>query len=242
MNVLIVIPTYNERDNIASLIPEIFRVFGENAIRGSVLVVDDNSPDGTGDAVKALGNTYEVSLIARPGKLGLGSAYTEGFRTAFKTADVIFQMDADFSHDPKEIPNFIKGLKDSDVVVGSRYTAGGRTENWGISRKVISRAGNLIAKTFLGLRLNDVTTGYRAYRTPVLESIDLDSIKSNGYSFLVELLFYVSRKGFRIKETPIVFRDRTQGKSKLSQMEILYFFLTCWRLFVGERLIGALKK
>ncbi len=236
MNVLIVIPTYNERDNITSLIPEIFRVFRENALTGSVLVVDDNSPDGTAAAVRELAASYEVSLIERPGKLGLGSAYIEGFRAGFKNSDVIFQMDADHSHDPGAIPHFIKGLEDFDAVVGSRYVKGGCIENWGVGRKVTSRMGNMLAKNFLGLRQNDVTTGYRAYRTNVLERIELEPIRSNGYSFLIELLFYVSRKGFRVTETPIVFRDRTRGKSKLSQKEIVFFVVTCFRLFVRERL------
>jgi dolichol-phosphate mannosyltransferase len=205
-------------------------------------VVDDNSPDGTAGAVKELAKTYEVSLLERPGKLGLGKAYIDGFRAGFKGADIIFQMDADLSHDPAAIPEFIKALEDHDVVIGSRYVKRGRIENWSAARKVTSQVGNMLAKSLLGLRQNDVTTGYRAYRTCVLESIDLGSIRSNGYSFLIELLFLVSRAGFRVTETPIVFRDRTRGRSKLSHKEIFLFIVTCGRLFVRKRLSGKSGK
>jgi len=226
MKASIVIPTYNERENIERLLPEIFKIFD-----GNVIVVDDNSPDGTADAVDGLSGEFPVTLIRRREKKGIGSAYIAGFRKALdQGADVIMEMDADFSHMPKEIPNFIREMKNYDLVLGSRYIKGGRIENWNFIRRMISKGGNYIARIFLGLDIRDITTGYRAYRREVLEGIDLAGIKSDGYAFQAEMLFRARERGFRIKEVPITFRDRAHGKSKLSRMEIIKFIVLCINL------------
>ncbi len=231
MNVSVVLPTYNERQNVGVIIPWIFRVFGVCGIRGKVIVVDDNSPDGTSEEVERLSSEYDILLIKRKEKLGLGSAYIAGFREALKCSDVVFEMDADLSHSPEEIPNFLEALAGCDVVLGSRYVPFGRIENWSLDRVVISRAGNLIAQQLLRLRIKDITTGYRAYKTQVLEGIDLDLINSNGYAFQAELLYHISGKGFHITEIPIVFRDRKYGESKLSKKEIASFVGLCLSIF-----------
>jgi dolichol-phosphate mannosyltransferase len=228
--VSIIIPTYNEKENIRHLIPEIFRVFEDNGIDGKIIIIDDNSPDGTAEEAKALSKKHNVILISRPRKAGIGSAYITGFKRALQDSDVIFEMDADHSHNPKDIPAFIEKLKDSDVVIGSRYVDGGGILGWGIYRAAVSRIGNLTAKTFLDLKISDITTGYRAYRKEVLEAIDLDAIKSNGYAFQAEIIYLISRKGFNIREVPITFRNREIGESKLSQKEIVWFLITCLRL------------
>lgn len=231
MKVSIVIPTYNERKNIERLIAEIFRIFDKGGIDGSVIVVDDNSPDGTADSVEGLRGEFPVTLIRRREKKGIGSAYITGFRKALgQGADIIMEMDADFSHDPEEIPNFVKEIENSDVVIGSRYIGGGRIENWSFVRRIISKGANLVARILLGLDVEDVTAGYRAYRRETLEGIDLNSIKSNGYAFQAEMLFRAREGGFRIKETPITFRDRAHGKSKLSRTEIIKFIVLCINL------------
>lgn len=231
MKVTIVIPTYNERENIERLIAEIFRIFDKGGIDGSVIVVDDNSPDGTADAVEGLKKEFPVTLIRRQEKRGIGSAYVTGFRKALEQgADAIMEMDADFSHNPEEIPNFIRAMENSDVVLGSRYITGGKIENWNFIRRLISKGGNYIARILLGMDINDITTGYRAYRREVLEGVDLASIKSSGYAFQAEMLVRARERDFRIKEMPITFRDRAHGKSKLSRMEIIRFIVLCINL------------
>jgi len=228
MKVSIVIPTYNERENIGELIPEIFEVFGENRINGNLIVIDDNSPDGTSREVEKLRDRYPIVLIKREQKLGIGSAYITGFRKAMDlNSDIIFEMDADFSHDPRYTLEFIKSLNDSDIVLGSRYIRGGKVENWSLWRKMVSKGANILARILLGLKVNDITTGYRAYRKEVLQEIDLDKIKSNGYGFQAEILLRVKGKGFKVKEIPITFIDRRGGKSKLSKIEIIDFFTFC---------------
>jgi dolichol-phosphate mannosyltransferase len=234
MNVSVVLPTYNERQNVSVVIPRIFSIFSVCGVNGKVIVVDDNSPDGTSEEVNRLSARYDIILITRGKKLGLGSAYIVGFHEALKYSDVIFEMDADLSHSPEEIPNFIEGLNSCDVVLGSRYVPFGRVENWGLGRIVISRAGNLIAQKLLRLRIKDITTGYRAYKKQVLEKIDLDSIYSNGYAFQAEMLHRVSSEGFRILEIPIVFRDRELGESKLSKKEIESFIRLCFSIFFND--------
>jgi len=231
MKVSVVIPTYNERENIERLMAEIFGIFDKGGIDGSVIVVDDNSPDGTADAVEGLKKEYPITLIRRHEKGGIGSAYITGFRKALEQgADVIFEMDADLSHDPNEIPNFMVDTKNFDLVLGSRYIEGGSIENWNFIRRLISKGGNIVARILLGMDINDITTGYRAYRREALEGIDLASIKSNGYAFQAEMLFRVSEMGLGIKEMPITFRDRVHGKSKLSRMEIIRFMVLCINL------------
>ncbi|MBU4342211.1 MAG: polyprenol monophosphomannose synthase [Candidatus Altiarchaeales archaeon] len=231
MKVSIVIPTYNERENIEKLLPEIFGIFDRGGIDGSVIVVDDNSPDGTADAVEGLKREFPITLIRRQEKGGIGSAYITGFGKALEQgADVIMEMDADFSHSPEEIPNFVREIESSDVVIGSRYIKDGEIENWNFIRRIISKGGNLVARILLGLDVEDVTTGYRAYRRETLEGIELGSIESNGYAFQAEMLVRARERGFSIKEMPITFRDRVHGKSKLSRMEIIRFIVLCINL------------
>lgn len=229
----VVIPTYNERDNIGTLLPRILE-----QPRFRVLVVDDNSPDGTAAVVAAIAETQpRVGLLSRPGKLGLGTAYIDGFRRALaEGAAYICEMDADFSHDPSYLPVLLDAAETRyDLVLGSRYVRGGGTTDWGLPRRIISIGGNLYARTILGLPVMDATGGFRCYRRRVLEAIDLDGIHSNGYSFQIELVYRTMRAGFRIGEVPIIFPDRRVGQSKMSRRIVLEALLTVWRLRLGRR-------
>lgn len=231
MRATIILPTYNERENIKELIPEIFEIFKKENIDGNLIVVDDNSSDDTAKEVKNLGKEYSITLIERKGKLGIGSAYITGFKRALNdNSDIIFEMDADLSHDPGYIPEFLKNLNEYDLVIGSRYIKGGCIENWNLYRKLVSKGANTLAGLLTGLSIYDITTGYRAYKSKILRKIDLDSIKSNGYAFQLEILFKTTKEGFRIKETPITFRERKKGRSKLSKFEILKFFVLSLKL------------
>ena len=212
---LVVIPTYNERENIPLLLPRVLE-YPEL----SVLVVDDGSPDGTGDLVAAtLESNERVHLLRRAGKQGLGTAYVAGFRYALERgADYVFEMDADFSHDPRYLPDLLHAAETAyDLVIGSRYVPGGGTTDWGLVRQIISRGGNVYARLLLGLPLSDMTGGYRCYRRTALEAIDLDHIRSNGYSFQIEMAYRVHQAGLRVGEVPIVFPDRRVGASKMSK-------------------------
>ncbi len=215
MNILLIIPVYNERDNIPQLIPAIFQA----APQAHLLFIDDNSPDGTG----ALIQTYaaadaRVHLLSRPGKMGLGSAYKTGFQMALQqNYEYIFEMDADFSHDPKYLPDFLNAIEHADLVIGSRYIPGGSTPNWTALRRFISGGGNIFARFMLGLPSHDCTSGYRCYRRQTLEAVDFANIQSQGYSFQVELVFQTFRKHLRVAEIPIVFMDRRIGQSKMSR-------------------------
>ena len=216
---LVIIPTYNEIDNLPSLLPRVLEISTL-----SVLVVDDGSPDGTGDYVAAqLDANPRVHLICRPGKQGLGSAYVAGFRYALAHgADYAFEMDADFSHDPKYLPDLLHAAETTyDLVIGSRYISGGGTTDWGFGRQLISRGGNLYARLILGLPLADMTGGFRCYRRRALEAIDLEQVRSNGYSFQIEMAYRVHQAGFRVGEVPIIFPDRRVGASKMSK-DIVY--------------------
>jgi len=222
---LVIIPTYNEIENIPRLIPAIFEV-NENV---DILVVDDSSPDGTGNAVNVLKGKYpSVHLLVRPEKQGLGRAYIAGFEWGLKNGyDVLVEMDADFSHRPQDLMRLLVCLEESkaDFAVGSRYVPGGKTVNWGLMRKLISRAGSLYAKLILWFNINDWTGGFNAWKKEVLNKIDLSTIKSNGYSFQIELKYRALRNGFKVTEVPIVFEDRNVGQSKMSTkivMEALY--------------------
>lgn len=224
----VVIPTYNERENIGTLIPHIIA-----DPRFKVLVVDDNSPDGTGQIVADLAQQCDrVGLIARSGKLGLGTAYVAGFKQALKAgAQYIFEMDADFSHDPSYLPNLLRAAEtDYDLVLGSRYIPGGATTDWGIMRRVISRGGSLYTRMILGLPIRDCTGGFRCYRRHVLESFDLDTVRSNGYSFQVEMLYRAYSHHFRVGEIPIVFPDRRVGASKMSRRIVFEAMIMVWRM------------
>lgn len=215
MRTLIIIPTYNELENLPPLLKDIF----SNAPETDILIVDDNSPDGTGDlADKLSSEDPRVHVLHRSGKLGLGTAYIAGFRYAIEHGyDAAFEMDADFSHDPRYLPDFLAKIEQADLVIGSRYIPGGSTPNWSLLRRFISGGGNIFSRVVLGLRVHDCTAGYRCYRRAVLENIDMESIRSQGYGFQVEMAYRVQKRGYKIVETPIVFMDRRVGKSKMSR-------------------------
>src|SRR5262245_25674343 len=220
----VIIPTYNERDNIGALIPRILDV-----PRFRVLIVDDNSPDGTAEVVAEIVRSEpRVGLLSRPAKLGLGTAYIAGFRRALaEGAEYICEMDADFSHDPRYLPTLLEATETRyDLTLGSRYVDGGGTTDWVTIRKIISRGGNIYARSILGLPVTDATGGFRCYRRRVLEAIDLDAIHSNGYSFQIELVYRTMRAGFRIGEVPIIFPDRRVGRSKMSRRIVMVALVT----------------
>jgi dolichol-phosphate mannosyltransferase len=226
---LVVIPTYNERGNIERIIAA---VLAQDA-RLEVLVVDDGSPDGTGEIVDGIaGSNPKVHAIHRAGKLGLGTAYLAGFKWALEqNYDFVFEMDADFSHDPVHLPQFLEAIRNADLVLGSRYRKGKVTVvNWPMSRLMLSYAANLYARVVTGLPLDDCTGGFKCFRRYVLEAIDLDSVRSNGYAFQIEMSFRAWQNGFRIVEIPIVFVDRTEGESKMSKKIIREAVWMVWRL------------
>lgn len=229
---LIIIPTYNENENIKELIIQILALNKEL----DILVIDDNSPDSTGEIAEALARSNSrIRVIHRPEKMGLGSAHIEGFKFALREGcKNVLTMDADFSHNPRYIPELIKTIeeKEADVAIGSRYVEGGETVNWGKFRKFISSSANLMAKYIGGLKTLDSTGGFRCYRSEVIKSIDLGHLHSNGYSFLMEILFICQRHGFKIREVPIRFEDRRVGISKISRKEIYKAIITLIRLLV----------
>lgn len=226
MKTLVVIPTYNEKENIQAIIPAIF---AQN-LGVEILVVDDNSPDGTGAIVREMQkNLPLLHLLSRPGKQGLGKAYIAGFRWGMDHGfDIITEMDADFSHRPEDLGPLLKKLQSNDFAVGSRYISGGRTVNWGLLRKIISRGGGIYARLILGFPLNDWTGGFNAWKKEVLQGIDLSSVESNGYSFQIELKYKAMKKGFQGAESPIVFEDRRVGQSKMSLKIVIEAFYRVW--------------
>ena len=234
MKTLIIVPTYNERENISRLLPELMALGPD--VR--VLVVDDNSPDGTGKLADELAAEYDrISVLHRPGKLGLGSAYVAGFKYAIQQdVDCVFEMDADFSHDPAMIPRFIEEIASCDVVIGSRYISGINVVNWPMSRLLLSYFANIYTRVVTGMSIRDTTSGYKCFRREVLENIDLDNVRSDGYAFQIEMNFRCWRKGYRIREIPIIFVDRRSGTSKLSRGVIneaiwIVWWLRLQRLF-----------
>ncbi len=233
MKTLIIIPTYNEIDNLRPLLEQTFTY----APATDVLIVDDNSPDGTGKLADAIHDeNSQVQVMHRAGKLGLGTAYIAGFMYAIERGyDAAFEMDADFSHDPRYLPDFLQKIEDADLVIGSRYVPGGATPNWSFMRRFISGGGNIYTRVLLGTHIHDWTAGYRCYRRRVLESINLDSIKSQGYAFQIEMAYRVTRKGFKIVETPIVFMDRRVGKSKMSRKIFIEGFTYVLRARFGKQ-------
>lgn len=225
----VIIPTYNESDNIPNLVGQLIAL----PIDARVIVVDDNSPDGTGALVDEI-STREprVFCVHRPAKLGLGTAHIAGMRRAFElNLDPICTMDADFSHNPRYLPDLLAGLSQFDVMIGSRYVPNGGMQGRDVKLRVISWGANLFARMTLGLKATDCTAGFRAYRRPVLESIDLDHVFSNGYSFLIEMLFLCQTRGWRIGESPVMYEDRRAGTSKISRAEIYKATYTVLRLF-----------
>jgi dolichol-phosphate mannosyltransferase len=232
MKTAIVIPTYNEVENIGKLIPEIFDLGIEGL---EVIVVDDNSPDGTGNIVEEIKrNDDRVHLLRREGKLGLGTAYVEGFQYALdQGAQFIFEMDADFSHDPKMIPEFLENTQKNDLVVGSRYLNGVSIVNWPLRRLALSLVANKYVRLITGMKLTDATSGFKCYRRRVLEAIDLGKIRSNGYSFQIEMKFKAGKKNFAIVEIPIIFVDRNFGATKMSRKIVFEAALVVWKLRLG---------
>ena len=226
---LVIVPTYNERENIRLLIES---VLSKDA-RIDMLIVDDGSPDGTGAIVDEIaGANPRVFALHRPSKMGLGTAYLEGFRWALERSyDFVFEMDADFSHNPDHLPEFLRRIVDCDLVLGSRYRNGRVTVvNWPMSRLLLSYSANIYARAVTGLQLFDSTGGFKCFRRKVLEAIDLDAVKSNGYAFQIEMSFRAWKKGFRIAEIPIVFVDRTEGESKMSKRIVREAVWMVWRL------------
>jgi dolichol-phosphate mannosyltransferase len=226
---LIIVPTYNERFNIARLIPAILAQDPSLEI----LVVDDGSPDGTGAIVDGIAtNNARVHVIHREGKLGLGTAYIAGFRWALERKyDLVFEMDADFSHNPERLPEFLEAIRESDVVLGSRYQDGHvNVVNWPMSRLFLSYAANIYARFVTGLPIFDTTGGFKCFRRNVLDSIDLNAVKSNGYAFQIEMSYRVWKRGFRLLEIPIIFVDRTEGVSKMSKKIVREAIWMVWRL------------
>jgi dolichol-phosphate mannosyltransferase len=212
---LVVVPTYNERVNLPLILPQIL----QQDPRLEVLVVDDNSPDGTGELADEMAQAdARIHVLHRPGKHGLGKAYLAGFRWALDRGyDFIFEMDADFSHDPKFLVDFLRAIEQADLVIGSRYRTGVNVINWPISRLLLSLGANQYAMWVTGLPVMDATGGFKCFRREVLEAIDFDRVRSNGYSFQIEMTFRAWKKGFRVVEIPIVFTDRVEGQSKMNK-------------------------
>lgn len=225
---VVIVPTYNERNNLALLIPQILQQGQEF----HVLVVDDNSPDGTGRlADEIAAGEPRVHVLHRPGKLGLGTAYVEGFRWALDFgAELIFEMDADFSHDPRRLPAFVEAAQSCDLVLGSRYVAGGGVENWPLTRRLMSQGGSLYARTILGVKVRDLTGGFKCFRRRVLEAMDLGAIRTSGYAFQIEMTYRALLMGFCVREIPIRFVDRVRGKSKMSRRIFWEAVLKVWEL------------
>lgn len=226
---LVITPTYNERANIPTLVE---RVLAQDP-RIECLFVDDNSPDGTGDLIAEIAATNQrVHLLRRPGKMGLGTAYRDGFHWALKRDyELIFEMDADFSHDPDHLPEFLAAAEHADFVLGSRYLDGKVTVmNWPISRLILSYGANIYARIVTGMKLWDATGGFKCFHRRVLAAIDLDDVRSNGYAFQIEMSYRAMRKGFKPVEIPIVFADRTEGESKMSGHIVREAIFMVWRL------------
>jgi dolichol-phosphate mannosyltransferase len=220
---VVCLPTYNERENIEAMLRRLGGVFAESGLDARVLVVDDSSPDGTGEIAERLAAELGyVDVLHRARKEGLGPAYVAGFRRALAGgAELILEMDCDFSHDPGDLPRLIAAAETADVVLGSRYVTGGGTRNWGLVRRIVSRGGSLYAQIVLGVRIHDLTGGFKCFRRHVLEAIDLDAVRTKGYAFQIELTYRALKAGFRVVEVPIVFTDRELGGSKMSRGIVL---------------------
>jgi len=238
MKILVIIPTYNELDNLPRLLHEVLSRNDEV----NVLVVDDNSPDGTAAYVeKEMQLNNRIHLIKRASKQGLGTAYIAGFKFALQNNfEFIFEMDADFSHDPKEIPKFLNEINNADLIIGSRYITGVNVINWPMRRLLLSWFANLYTRFITGMPVHDATGGFKCFRRKVLEAIDLGNIKSNGYAFQIEMNFKAWKKGFKIKEIPIIFVDRMKGKSKMSRKIVREAVTMVWKLRV-KSIFGLLN-
>jgi len=227
MKIVIVIPTYNEKDNLPILLEKIAAL---QLPDWQAIVVDDNSPDGTGQLAEALKSRYPLGVIHRPRKQGLGSAYRQALTEALdRQPDYVVQMDADLSHDPADIPMLLALARDYDLVIGSRYIPGGATKNWSGFRRRISRSANFLVRLILSSKIHDLTSGFKVFRDEVLDKLNLDQTSSRGYNFQIEVSVMVERLGYRIKEMPIIFTERRSGHSKFS----LRIVLECaWRVFL----------
>jgi dolichol-phosphate mannosyltransferase len=230
---LICIPTYNEIENLQPLVESALKATEASQVGKPVdiLVIDDNSPDGTGQLADRLADRHSprVHVLHRPGKAGLGQAYIAGFGWGMERGyDVLIEMDADFSHDPKYLPEMLKRLETHDVAIGSRYVPGGGTVNWGLGRKIISRGGSLYSRIILGAGIRDFTGGFNGWKRPALEAVNLGTLRSDGYSFQIELKYRAFKKGFRITEFPIVFEDRKVGKSKMNKKIVIEALGRVW--------------
>ncbi len=234
MKMVVVIPTYNERDNIEKLVDQV--LMQNEGI--NVLIVDDNSPDGTGTIVDTIASVNpRVKVLHRPGKQGLGSAYRAGFTIALEDqADYIVEMDADFSHDPKVLPLFIEKMNEADVVVGSRYLNGVSVVNWPIRRLVLSYCASVYTRLVTGLKLRDCTSGFKCFKRSVLQSLDLQSVRSDGYSFQIEMNYRCAELGYVLTEVPIIFIDRHAGTSKMSKQIVREAVFMVWKLKIGSLL------
>ncbi len=237
MKGLIVIPTYNERETIDHILDAIDAL----KLGLDILIVDDNSPDGTAARVRERAQTNpHLKLIVRAGKLGLGTAYVAGFKYAIAEGyECVFEMDADFSHDPEELPNFLAAIETHDFVLGSRYVHGISVVNWPLSRLMLSYFASFYTRTITGMPIKDPTGGFKCFRIEVLKSIDLDGIRSGGYSFQIEMNFKAWKKGFRWKEIPIIFVDRRVGQSKMSKAIVREAVIMVWKLRL-KSIIGSL--
>jgi len=230
---LIIIPTYNEAENLEPLVSAVLALDAGLEI----LVVDDNSPDGTGQIADRLSETLGVvHVLHRPGKMGLGTAYVEGFKWAIEHGyDYVFEMDCDFSHDPAYLPTFLSKVSEADLVIGSRYVKGGGTPNWGVLRKLISWGGNAFARLMLGLKTHDCTGGFRCYRRQMLQRVPWEQIRLQGYGFQVGAVYYVERLGGRVAEFPIIFEDRRVGQSKMSSKIVVEAFAYVTRMALSGK-------
>ncbi len=234
-HVLVLTPTYNERDNLEPFIGDLFGVLPD----AHLLVIDDSSPDGTGELADELAAGDErISVLHRPRKLGLGTAYVEGFRYALHhDYDTVFEMDTDLSHDARHLPSFLRALAEgADVAVGSRNIVGGGVVGWGLRRHLISRGGSIYARAILGVGVRDLTTGYKAYTRRALEQIDVESLRSDGYAFQIETTYRALCRGLQVVEVPIVFVDRRVGRSKLDGKVFAEAIFAVWRLRLTELL------
>jgi dolichol-phosphate mannosyltransferase len=227
MRFLIIVPTYNEIENLPNLVSAVFAVVPPSV---DVLVVDDNSPDGTGKLADSLAaQNSRLHVLHRPGKMGLGTAYVNGFRWGIeKGYDALIEMDADFSHNPRYLPQMLELLTQNDVVIGSRYVAGGGTVNWGLGRKILSRGGSFYSRMILGATIRDFTGGFNGWRRKVIEAIELGTLRSDGYSFQIELKYRAFLKKFKIVEFPIIFEDRKIGKSKMNRRIVFEALMRVW--------------
>jgi dolichol-phosphate mannosyltransferase len=235
---VVCLPTYNERENLEPMV----RALGEvlDTTRDRVLVVDDGSPDGTGEIADRLAAELPwVAVLHRESKEGIGPAYVAGFRRALADgAELVLEMDCDFSHDPKDVPRLVAAADEADLVLGSRYTAGGGTENWGLLRRIVSRGGSLYAQVILGVAVHDLTGGFKCFRRATLETIDLDAVSARGYGFQIETTYRVLRAGLRVREIPIRFVDRRVGDSKMTGSIVAEAMLKVpvlrWRALTGR--------